>query len=149
MSFRNDIAEKEQLQIHTVIHPTKGERDSNGSMRIPTPYDMKGGSEWVNFGQQQITVDRSTGPAKVMKMKNKPRSVGGIGTVEMGFDRKKFRYYFQEGAQKMFFDDYRALNNSGRETYIEAEKVAEKPKKEPQNTISEDDLRLLYNDKEF
>ena len=45
LSYRNHIAEENDLHLHTVIHPKLIAKE-DGKRPAPTPYDLKGGSEW-------------------------------------------------------------------------------------------------------
>mgnify|MGYP000141465632 CR=1 FL=1 len=108
LSYRNAVAEKHELHFHQVIHPIKTDKDSNGNRMPPTPYDLKGGTEWFNNGKNMITVHRPSGGkdnvVEIFFNKIKPRSIGEVGKAEMFFDVKKFRYYFLDGDEKRYAD---------------------------------------------
>ena len=98
MPYRNQIAEDNNLHLHTIIHPKLTEK-INGKRNVPSPYDLKGGSEWFNSGKCMITVHRedlSYNQAIINFNKIKPRSVGNIGQLELWFDKEKFLYYEQD-----------------------------------------------------
>ena len=83
LPYRNQIAEDNELHLHTIIHPKLTEK-VNGKRSIPSPYDLKGGSEWFNSGKCMITVHRddlSHNQAIINFNKIKPRSVGNIGQL--------------------------------------------------------------------
>jgi len=114
LSYRNAIADEYKLHIHTIIHPKTLKTDKDGSRKPPTPYDLKGGSEWYNNGRNMITVHRNSGDKNRVEIyvnKIKPRSIGKVGVCELFFDKTKFRYYF---------------DNAGTPTY--AKKEYEEPK---------------------
>jgi hypothetical protein len=95
LPYRNLVAEEHNLHLHTVIHPKLTEKEK-GKRVAPTPYDMKGGSEWFNSGKCMITVHRedlTDNRVEIYFNKIKPRSVGKIGMIEKRFDLDKFRYY--------------------------------------------------------
>lgn len=95
LPYRNQIAEDNDLHLHTIIHPKLTEK-VNGKRSVPNPYDLKGGSEWFNSGKCMITVHRedlSFNQVSINFNKIKPRSVGQIGTIELWFDKEKFVYY--------------------------------------------------------
>ena len=57
LPYRNQIAEDNNLHLHTIIHPKLTEK-INGKRNVPSPYDLKGGSEWFNSGKCMITVQK-------------------------------------------------------------------------------------------
>jgi hypothetical protein len=95
LPYRNQIAEDNNLHLHTIIHPKLTEKE-NGVRKAPSPYDLKGGSEWFNSGKCMITVHRESkegNEAQVIFGKIKPRAIGKIGQVNLFFDVAKFVYY--------------------------------------------------------
>lgn len=95
LPYRNQIAEDHDLHLHTIIHPKLTEKE-NGKRPAPSPYDLKGGSEWFNSGKCMITVHRedvTDNRAEIYFHKMKPRSVGALGMIELWFDMKTFTYY--------------------------------------------------------
>lgn len=105
LSYRNSIAEKHKLHLHTIIHPTRTEKDSSGNRKPPTPYDLKGGTEWFNNGKNMVTVHRPDGKDSKVQIywnKIKPRSIGSVGVSELNFDLAKFRYYNDDLGNKIF-----------------------------------------------
>lgn len=109
LPYRNQIAEDNELHLHTIIHPKLTEKE-NGKRQPPTPYDLKGGSEWFNSGKCMITVHRedvSDNRADIIFHKMKPRSVGNTGSMELWFDVKTLTYYELETPQpNMFVKNY-------------------------------------------
>lgn len=96
LSYRNAVAEKHKMHLHTVVHPKLTDKDKSGKRKPPTPYDIKGGSEWFNNGKCMITVHRESMNdtlADVYVNKIKPRSVGSIGNICLNFDVSKLVYY--------------------------------------------------------
>lgn len=95
LPYRNQIAEDNNLHLHTIIHPKLTEKE-NGVRKAPHPYDLKGGSEWFNSGKCMITVHRENTEgieAELHFNKIKPRSAGEKGLVKLQFDVAKFVYY--------------------------------------------------------
>jgi hypothetical protein len=95
LPYRNQIAEDNNLHLHTIIHPKLTEKE-NGVRKAPTPYDLKGGSEWFNSGKCMITVHRETkdtNEAQIIFGKIKPRSVGQTGQINLHLDLSNFIYY--------------------------------------------------------
>ena len=98
LPYRNQTAEDNNLHIHTVIHPKLTEKE-NGKRKAPTPYDLKGGSEWFNSGKCMITVHREsteTTSADISVHKVKPRSCGNVGFTSLQFDVEKLVYFTTE-----------------------------------------------------
>jgi hypothetical protein len=98
LPYRNQIAEDNDLHLHTIIHPKLTEKE-NGKRSAPVPYDLKGGSEWFNSGKCMVTVHREDPTyykAELYFNKIKPRSNGKIGKHEIFFDKEKLVYFEQE-----------------------------------------------------
>ena len=112
LSYRNDIAERNNLHLHTVIHPKLLAKD-NGVRPAPTPYDLKGGSEWFNSGKNMITIHRENMEGvecQFIVNKAKPRSSGTIGNCLLSFDITKLVYYeFTEGG-KVYSNENKQTN---------------------------------------
>ena len=95
LPYRNHIAEENNLHLHTIIHPKLTEK-VNGQRSVPTPYDLKGGSEWFNSGKSMITIHRPDVMHNMVEIhfnKIKPRSIGKIGKCELHFDVNTLTYY--------------------------------------------------------
>lgn len=105
LAYRNALAEKYFLHFHTIIHPLKTDKDSAGNRKPPSPYDIKGGTEWFNNGKNMITVHRPTGEANKTELffnKIKPRSIGSEGVGELSFDIRTRRYFFDDMGTPVF-----------------------------------------------
>lgn len=105
LSYRNAMSEKHKQHYHIVIHPIKTEADKDGKRRPPTPYDLKGGSEWYNNGKCMITVhrkDNSPNGVDIMITKAKPKSVAKVGKVDMFFDVKVAKFYADINNEKVY-----------------------------------------------
>lgn len=111
LSYRNLIAERNNIHLHTIIHPTRTEKDTQGNRKPPTPYDLKGGTEWFNNGKNIVTVHRPNNGDNVVEIfwnKIKPRSIGTEGKSELYFDPTKFRYYTEDLGNKTYAEkEYR------------------------------------------
>lgn len=95
LPYRNQVAEDNDLHLHTIIHPKLTEK-KDGKLSPPQPNDLKGGSEWWNSGKNMVTVHRETKDTNEVKLifgKIKPRSVGNVGIASLFFDLELFRYY--------------------------------------------------------
>jgi len=105
LSYRNALSDKHKMHFHTIIHPTRTDKDTSGNRKPPTPYDLKGGTEWFNNGRNMVTVHRPSGEANKVEIhwnKIKPRSIGKVGISELYFDMEKFRYYKDDMGTKVF-----------------------------------------------
>jgi hypothetical protein len=108
LPLRNHLAEENMLHFHTIIHPKLTEKE-NGKRPAPTPYDLKGGSEWFNSGKCMITVHRpdiNTNLAEVFFNKIKPRAMGEVGKIEMYFDVNSLTYYMQDSINNNYVKQY-------------------------------------------
>ena len=104
LPYRNQIAEDNNIHINTIIHPKLTEK-INGIRKAPSPYDLKGGSEWFNSGKCMITVHRESKDdnlAEIHFNKIKPRSIGKIGRCELRFDLNKFVYYIEDHEERIY-----------------------------------------------
>jgi len=99
LSFRNELAERNGLHFHTIIHP-KSTGKTDGKTQMPDMHDLKGGSEWANNGKSIIIVHRDFGsPITDIKInKAKPRIVGMQGLIALKYDLKIGAFYeFHDG----------------------------------------------------
>lgn len=143
LSYRNAIAEKHNMHIHTIIHPTRTDKDEKGNRKPPGPYDLKGGTEWFNNGKCMVTVhrpDNSKNQVDIHITKIKPRSVGNRGTYSMYFDVERFRYYYYINGQKTYAKQLSVKELEDLENRKDEEKkthtVAEQNKQEIQSQVS-------------
>lgn len=107
LNYRNTMAEKYDLHLHTIIHPLKTDKDAQGNRKPPLPYDLKGGTEWYNNGRNMVTVHRAfeegnKNEVKLYWNKIKPRSIGTEGESTLYLDMKTFRYYWKDGDEEHF-----------------------------------------------
>lgn len=108
LPLRNHMAEKHELHFHTIIHPKLTEKE-NGKRQPPTPYDLKGGSEWFNSGKCMITVHRQdvlSNEVEIYFNKIKPRSNGQVGMIKMYFDKERLTYYCQDSENNNYTKYY-------------------------------------------
>lgn len=108
LSYRNAMSEKHKMHFHIVIHPIKTESDKDGKRRPPTPYDLKGGSEWYNNGKCMVTVhrpDNSLNSVTVMVTKAKPKSVAKLGNTEMYFNMANARFYWDYNGENIYANE--------------------------------------------
>lgn len=137
LSYRNAVAERHNLHLHTVIHPKLIAKE-NGVRPAPTPYDLKGGSEWFNNGKNLITIHREsmeTTEVQFIVHKAKPRSSGKVGGCLLNFDITTLTYYQLE------------QTSNGLERLYACPKDKQKPKEQPKpiqpNLDFEDELNEI------
>lgn len=107
LSYRNAMSEKHKMHFITIIHPTKTDKDKDGKRAAPTPYDLKGGSEWYNNGKCMITIHREDGSNKMSfrVTKAKPKSVAKLGAVDFWLDLHISRYYVYDDSNNKIYAD--------------------------------------------
>lgn len=115
LSYRNEIAEEENIHIHTIAHASKTETNKDGKRRIPTASDIKGGEAWNANGKNIITVDypdKSRTGVNIFVNKVKPESVGSVGSIvnTLYLDRKRGRYFEFINSFKRYAYDYEKLD---------------------------------------
>jgi hypothetical protein len=96
------------LHFHTIIHPKLTEKE-NGKRNAPTPFDLKGGSEWFNSGKCMITVHRENpeyNEAEIYFNKIKPRSNGEVGKMLIKFDKATLCYYLDRQNGNQFTKEF-------------------------------------------
>lgn len=121
LSIRNEIAETEQIHLHTIAHAVKtelAEGEANkmkGKRRIPNAWDIKGGASWFANGKNIITVDfpdKSETFVDLHISKVKPEDVGKLGSVvkNLRLDLKRGRYYERIGTNIGYSYDWKNGN---------------------------------------
>ena len=103
LSFRNELAERNNLHFHNIIHPKSGKK-VEGKIQMPDMHDLKGGSEWANNGKSIIIVHREFGsPVTDIKInKAKPKIVGVQGLTSLQYDIKLGAFYEFTTGSKVF-----------------------------------------------
>ena len=104
LSFRNELAERNDLHFHTIIHP-KSTKKVEGKIQMPDMNDLKGGSEWANNGKSIIIVHREFGSSitDIKVNKAKPRIVGVQGLTTLQYDIKAGAFYETDNTGKKIF----------------------------------------------
>lgn len=101
LSYRNELAERENIHLHTIIHPTKAKTDREGKVIMPDMHSLKGGSEWSNNGKSIVIVHREFGSKQtIVKIdKAKPKIVGVQGTCILNLNIKTGQYFEYIGGE--------------------------------------------------
>lgn len=105
LKYRNKIADKYKLQLHTIIHPTNIPAEKDGKRPEPKPHHLSGGAQWFNTGRVMITVHRVDGSANEVKItvnKAKPKSVAKLGSVTMWYNTAISKYYWKNNDDKVY-----------------------------------------------
>lgn len=106
LKYRNKIADKYNLHLHTIVHPTNIPADKDGKRPEPKPFHLSGGAQWFNSGRTMITVHRIDGTSNEVDIiinKAKPKSVAKLGRVRKEFDvTKSVFYYMNESMIKTY-----------------------------------------------
>lgn len=113
LSFRNELAERNDLHFHTIIHPKSGKK-VEGKTQMPDMHDLKGGSEWANNGKTIIIVHREFGSTvtDVKVNKAKPRIVGTQGITSLQYDLKVGAFYEMVHGKKKFAEPKAVIQNN-------------------------------------
>ena len=114
LSFRNELAERNDLHFHTIIHP-KSTKKVDGKIQMPDMNDLKGGSEWANNGKSIIIVHREFGSSitDIKVNKAKPRIVGVQGLTTLQYDVKVGAFYeTDENGNKVFAEPINIKQNN-------------------------------------
>ena len=96
LQYGNDLVERSNLHLHTVIHPRSGAiKMKDGNIMPPTTHEMKGGSEWGNYGKNVIIVHRPKDQthSEIHVNKVKGANIGIAGMDVLWYDIKNGKYF--------------------------------------------------------
>lgn len=95
LSYRNELAERNNIHFHTIIHPKAEKKNKYGKKIMPDMHSLKGGSEWANNGKTIIVVHRDfdSGITDIKIDKSKPKIVGVQGLCSLRYDVTKGAFY--------------------------------------------------------
>jgi hypothetical protein len=109
LSYRNELAENNNIHFFTIIHPrnpTDKDYNSEGVLQPASEYTLMGGSEWNNNGKNILSIHKESKDADLYKLsfrKIKPDIVGlAGGFVEFEHDWKQRRVYFYENGKRQY-----------------------------------------------
>lgn len=87
------------VHLWIVAHPTKLQKEPDGSYPVPTPYDVAGSAHWRNKADNCIAVWRNTAAntsaVEVHVQKVRKKSVGQVGMATLRYDRITGQYHDQ------------------------------------------------------
>ena len=79
------------IHIHVIVHPTKLQKQTDGSYPIATPYDLHGSAHWFNKADMILSVWRDkknpNAPLQVHSQKVRFKENGELGFCELYWDR--------------------------------------------------------------
>lgn len=85
-----------EIHVWIIAHPKQMQKDRDGKINPPRPYDISGSAHWYNKADNIITVFRDTttiGPVQIHVQKIRFKHVGRPGLVELRYDRITGRYF--------------------------------------------------------
>ena len=89
------------VHLWIVAHPTKLQKEADGSYPVPTPYDVAGSAHWRNKADNCITVWRDTKEhndlVEIHVQKVRKKSVGRPGLVTLKYQRVAGNYLEHSG----------------------------------------------------
>ena len=90
------FARSHGVHLWIVAHPTKLQKEQDGSYPVPTPYDVAGSALWRNKADYCIAVWRNTAAGtsavEVHVQKVRKKSVGRVGMATLSYDRVTGQY---------------------------------------------------------
>lgn len=88
--FRS-FARSHGVHLWIVAHPTKLEKNKDGSYPVPTPYDVAGSAHWRNKADNCITIWRDASAhndlVEIHVQKVRKKTVGRVGMVTLRYSR--------------------------------------------------------------
>ena len=97
--FLRAFARAHGVHLWIVAHPTKLQKEPDGSYPVPTPYDVAGSAHWRNKADNCIAVWRNTAAntsaVEVHVQKVRKKSVGQVGMATLRYDRITGQYHDQ------------------------------------------------------
>ena len=89
------FAQNHAVHVWFIAHPAKLHRE-NGSLPVPTLYDISGSANWANKADIGIVIHRNPEhdptKAEIYVRKVRFKSEGKIGVIELRWDRATGRY---------------------------------------------------------
>lgn len=109
LTYRNKMMQDLGGHMFQIVHPLKTEKGADGSYKMATAYDLKGGTSWFDNGKAILSFNRPnpmSNDVEVGVLKAKPKSVGEKHVHDlMRYDISCGRYY--EGNTDYAAPEYR------------------------------------------
>lgn len=97
LSKLRSFARSAGVHLWIVAHPTKLQKEQDGSYPVPTPYDVAGSAHWRNKADNCIAIWRDTArdtrTVEVHVQKVRKKSVGKVGMATLVYDRVTGQYH--------------------------------------------------------
>lgn len=103
------FARSHAVHLWIVAHPTKLQKEPDGSYPVPTPYDVAGSAHWRNKADNCIAIWRDTAndtrAVEVHVQKVRKKSVGKVGMTTLIYDRITGQYHDPQSAPVRWAND--------------------------------------------
>lgn len=92
------LAVRKNMHVWIVAHPTKLQRNADGSYPVPTPYHISGSANWRNKPDNCLSIyrDFETNEVRVHVQKIRFKDFGKLGNVKLVYMDKTGRYELPE-----------------------------------------------------
>lgn len=91
------FARKYNCHLWIVAHPTKLQKERDGTYPVPRPYDISGSANWMNKADVAIAVFRHVTqperPVEIHVQKIRFKASGRVGMAELAYDLASSRYF--------------------------------------------------------
>jgi twinkle protein len=95
LSFVRQFARDWEVHVWIVAHPKQMQKDKDGKINCPRPYDVSGSAHWYNKADNCIAVFRDVingGPVQIHVQKVRFKHIGKPGIVELNYDKVTGQY---------------------------------------------------------
>jgi twinkle protein len=110
------LARASNAHVWLVVHPTKLQRNRDGTRPIPSPYDISGSANFYNKADNIITVHRDQAAGsqdvEIHVQKVRFKHIGHPGLAVLKYDRVTGRYFEWDGPSiegELYADPQRAM----------------------------------------
>lgn len=95
------LARAANAHIWLVVHPTKIQKNRDGTRPVPSPYDISGSAHWYNKADNIVTVHRDQSvdsqDVEIHVQKVRFKHCGRVGLATLKYDRITGRYFEFDG----------------------------------------------------
>jgi twinkle protein len=121
-----NFAQRNDVMVILMAHPTKQQRDKDGAIQAPTLYDISGSANFFNKADFGIVVhrDRQNNIVEVHVQKVKFRHLGECGTALFRYNLNNGRYVPYEVNTEPEWDNTNHLRESIRERETQSAELA-------------------------
>ena len=91
------FAKNHGVHVWFIAHPAKQQKDRDGSIPVPSLYDISGSANWINKADIGLVIHRTDptdvqGKTQVWIKKMRFKELGKVGHVELRYDISSGRY---------------------------------------------------------